>query len=95
MMFSLLEMMYMMNVMNGDHGGSISCKLAKEWLEEEEGRNQFRGFQCSVDRPDTRTGMMSQLTGSILCPIDQTICPINRTEPLTESGSVPIDRTIG
>ena len=44
--------MEMMNVMNGEYGGSFSVGIAMEWYEEEEGRKPNFGVQvpCPIDR---------------------------------------------
>ena len=62
-MFNLLEMMEMLNGLNGEHGGSFSAGIAMEWYEEEEGRKPNFGVQ-------------------VRCPIDRSLCAIDRTEDM-------------
>ena len=76
-MLNLLEMMEMLNEMNGEHGGSVCASLAMEWLEKGCRKNPISGFQCSADRqivqlcPIDRTAFLSQLTAFWHCPIDR------------------------
>ena len=51
-MFNLLEMMEILNGMNGEHEGSVCTGLAMEWLKKGCRKNPMSGFQCSADRPD-------------------------------------------
>ena len=63
----------MMNVMNGEHGGSVFYRLAKDWPEEEECRNPFSGFpvQCRSTGQSDRDDVPVNWEHS-LCPIDRT-----------------------
>ena len=98
-MFNLLEMMEMLNGMNGEHGGSVCVGLVMEWLEKGcRKKTQFwdssvvpfdRTF-CLIDR----TGFLTQLTETVHYPIDRELCPIDQTKNMSKLMSFwhcPID----